>query len=178
MAEQGRGPNLCSVDVRTCACDSLSRKRQGMRRARVWLGEQGSMVPILPLVGLLLLGACAQARPQLRFRTDGTFDIVQLTDLHYGSWPSYKDRQTSKVCCTPVGAGATKHTPPHNQARPRPASSTGPTPARLAMLSNVCSTAPAACRCSARFWRPRRALGLSSTAGTWSRGSCSRSARA
>jgi predicted MPP superfamily phosphohydrolase len=51
--------------------------------------HQCSSSPLLAttLLLLLLLNATGEAfysKPSLRFRSDGTFKIVQFTDLHYG----------------------------------------------------------------------------------------------
>src|SRR5690349_2424747 len=46
---------------------------------------------------LFCCGFCAVAAQPLRFGPDGTFKIVQFTDLHYGELPPQKDVNSSIV---------------------------------------------------------------------------------
>lgn len=55
-------------------------------------------------VALLLCCACAHAAPVLRFSEEGTFKIVQFTDLHYDGHPMGLDNVTSEVQASVLAA--------------------------------------------------------------------------
>lgn len=48
------------------------------------------------LLALALATTALAAPPELRFSEDGTFKIIQLTDLHFGS-AGLRDRRTTRV---------------------------------------------------------------------------------
>ncbi|PSC76897.1 ser thr phosphatase family isoform A [Micractinium conductrix] len=61
-----------------------------MALRRAWL------LPLLLAATAALPLLVAAKRPTLRFSNDGTFKIIQLTDLHYGSL-SFRDKRTTEV---------------------------------------------------------------------------------
>lgn len=60
--------------------------------------KASNSMPALLLVFVLglLIGGALGLRGQLRFKEDGTFKIVQLTDLHYGE-DAALDSQSDEV---------------------------------------------------------------------------------